>query len=221
MHGRRGMNMSHEKLKIENAILKTENAYYKRRLASLTGRNNEPVKEFLRRTNAERNSGYVGYLKNAINMSATADICSKIFFGLKRFLLASSVVRIAYLIIILIQSGATIAIAAVLALLLLPAAFLISMLGALIAVFSRKHCRKRLDDLSGTVYIVYDDVGGGYAEELKKKGTLMCVSGSIFKCGFLSASKPNDGKIYIHISFVFSLVKTLASRENIRIVEIF
>ena len=204
--------MSHEKLKIENAILKTENAYYKRRLTSLTGRNNEPVKEFLRRTNAERNSGYVGYLKNAINMSATADICSKIFFGLKRFLLASSVVRIAYLIIILIQSGATIA---------LPAAFLISMLGALIAVFSRKHCRKRFDDLSGTVYIVYDDVDGGYAEELKKKGTLMCVSGSIFKCGFLSASKPKDGKIYIHISFVFSLVKTLASRENIRIVEIF
>ena len=59
------MNVSYEKLKIENAILKTENAYYKRRLASLTGRNNEPVKEFLRRTNAERNSGYVGYLKNA------------------------------------------------------------------------------------------------------------------------------------------------------------
>ena len=205
--------MSHEKLKIENAILKTENAYYKRRLASLTGKNNEPVKEFLRRTNAERNSGYVGYLKNAINMSATADVCSKIFFALKRFLLASSVVRIAYLIIILIQSGATIAIAAVLALLLLPAAFLISMFGALIAVFSRNHCKRRFENLS--------DVAGGYAEELKKKGTLMCVSNSIFKCGFLSASKPKDGKTYIHISFVFSLVRFLVPRENIRIVEIF
>ena len=204
--------MSHEKLKIENAILKTENAYYKRRLASLTGKNNEPVKEFLRRTNAERNSGYVGYLKNAINMSATADVCSKIFFALKRFLLASSVVRIAYLIIILIQSGATIAIAAVLALLLLPAAFLISMFGALIAVFSRNHCKRRFENLSGTVYIVYEDVAGGYEEELKKKGTLMCVSNSIFKCGFLSASKPKDGKTYIHISFVFSLVRFLVPR---------
>lgn len=213
--------MSHEKLKIENAILKTENAYYKRRLASLTGKNNEPVKEFLRRTNAERNSGYVGYLKNAINMSATADVCSKIFFALKRFLLASSVVRIAYLIIILIQSGATIAIAAVLALLLLPAAFLISMFGALIAVFSRNHCKRRFENLSGTVYIVYEDVAGGYEEELKKKGTLMCVSNSIFKCGFLSASKPKDGKTYIHISFVFSLVRFLVPRENIRIIEIF
>ena len=213
--------MSHEKLKIENAILKTENAYYKRRLASFTGRNNEPVKEVLRRTNAERNSGYVGYLKNAINMSATADVCSKIFFALKRFLLASSVVRIAYLIIILIQSGATIAIAAVLALLLLPAAFLISMFGALIAVFSRNHCKRRFENLSGTVYIVYEDVAGGYEEELKKKGTLMCVSNSIFKCGFLSASKPKDGKTYIHISFVFSLVRFLVPRENIRIVEIF
>ena len=213
--------MSHEKLKIENAILKTENAYYKRRLASLTGKNNEPVKEFLRRTNAERNSGYVGYLKNAINMSATADVCSKIFFALKRFLLASSVVRIAYLIIILIQSGATIAIAAVLALLLLPAAFLISMFGALIAVFSRNHCKRRFENLSGTVYIVYEDVAGGYAEELKKKGTLMCVSNSIFKCGFLSASKPKDGKTDIHISFVFSLVRFLVPRENIRIIEIF
>ena len=213
--------MSHEKLKIENAILKTENAYYKRRLASFTGKNNEPVKEFLRRTNAERNSGYVGYLKNAINMSATADVCSKIFFALKRFLLASSVVRIAYLIIILIQSGATIAIAAVLALLLLPAAFLISMFGALIAVFSRNHCKRRFENLSGTVYIVYEDVAGGYEEELKKKGTLMCVSNSIFKCGFLSASKPKDGKTYIHISFVFSLVRFLVPRENIRIVEIF
>ena len=213
--------MSHEKLKIENAILKTENAYYKRRLASFTGRNNEPVKEFLRRTNAERNSGYVGYLKNAINMSATADVCSKIFFALKRFLLASSVVRIAHLIIILIQSGATIAIAAVLALLLLPAAFLISMFGALIAVFSRNHCKRRFENLSGTVYIVYEDVAGGYEEELKKKGTLMCVSNSIFKCGFLSASKPKDGKTYIHISFVFSLVRFLVPRENIRIVEIF
>ena len=213
--------MSHEKLKIENAILKTENAYYKRRLASLTGRNNEPVKEFLRRTNAERNSGYVGYLKNAINMSATADVCSKIFFALKRFLLASSVVRIAYLIIILIQSGATIAIAAVLALLLLPAACLMSLFGALIAVFSRNHCKRRFENLSGTVYIVYEDVAGGYAEELKKKGTLMCVSNSIFKCGFLSASKPKDGKTYIHISFVFSLVRFLVPRENIRIVEIF
>lgn len=213
--------MSHEKLKIENAILKTENAYYKRRLASFTGRNNEPVKEFLRRTNAERNSGYVGYLKNAINMSATADVCSKIFFALKRFLLASSVVRIAYLIIILIQSGATIAIAAVLALMLLPAAFLISMFGALIAVFSRNHCKRRFENLSGTVYIVYEDVAGGYEEELKKKGTLMCVSNSIFKCGFLSASKPKDGKTYIHISFVFSLVRFLVPRENIRIVEIF
>ena len=213
--------MSHEKLKIENAILKTENAYYKRRLASLTGKNNEPVKEFLRRTNAERNSGYVGYLKNAINMSATADVCSKIFFALKRFLLASSVVRIAYLIIILIQSGATIAIAAVLALLLLPAAFLISMFGALIAVFSRNHCKRRFENLSGTVYIVYEDVAGGYEEERKKKGTLMCVSNSIFKCGFLSASKPKDGKTYIHISFVFSLVRFLVPRENIRIVEIF
>ena len=213
--------MSHEKLKIENAILKTENAYYKRRLASLTGKNNEPVKEFLRRTNAERNSGYVGYLKNAINMSATADVCSKIFFALKRFLLASSVVRIAYLIIILIQSGATIAIAAVLALLLLPAAFLISMFGALIAVFSRNHCKRRFENLSGTVYIVYEDVAGGYEEELKKKGTLMCVSNSIFKCGFLSASKPKDGKTYIHISFVFSLVRFIVPRENIRIVEIF
>ena len=213
--------MSHEKLKIENAILKTENAYYKRRLASFTGRNNEPVKEFLRRTNAERNSGYVGYLKNAINMSATADVCSKIFFALKRFLLASSVVRIAYLIIILIQSGATIAIAAVLALMLLPAAFLISMFGALIAVFSRNHCKRRFENLSGTVYIVYEDVAGGYAEELKKKGTLMCVSNSIFKCGFLSASKPKDGKTYIHISFVFSLVRFLVPRENIRIIEIF
>ena len=213
--------MSHEKLKIENAILKTENAYYKRRLASFTGRNNEPVKEFLRRTNAERNSGYVGYLKNAINMSATADVCSKIFFALKRFLLASSVVRIAYLIIILIQSGATIAIAAVLALMLLPAAFLISMFGALIAVFSRNHCKRRFENLSGTVYIVYEDVAGGYAEELKKKGTLMCVSNSIFKCGCLSASKPKDGKTYIHISFVFSLVRFLVPRENIRIVEIF
>ena len=213
--------MSHEKLKIDNAILKTENAYYKRRLASFTGRNNEPVKEFLRRTNAERNSGYVGYLKNAINMSATADVCSKIFFALKRFLLASSVVRIAYLIIILIQSGATIAIAAVLALMLLPAAFLISMFGALIAVFSRNHCKRRFENLSGTVYIVYEDVAGGYEEELKKKGTLMCVSNSIFKCGFLSASKPKDGKTYIHISFVFSLVRFLVPRENIRIVEIF
>ena len=213
--------MSHEKLKIENAILKTENAYYKRRLASFTGRNNEPVKEFLRRTNAERNSGYVGYLKNAINMSATADVCSKIFFALKRFLLASSVVRIAYLIIILIQSGATIAIAAVLALLLLPAAFLISMFGALIAVFSRNHSKRRFENLSGTVYIVYEDVAGGYEEELKKKGTLMCVSNSIFKCGFLSASKPKDGKTYIHISFVFSLVRFLVPRENIRIIEIF
>ena len=181
--------MSHEKLKIENAILKTENAYYKR--------------------------------KNAINMSATADVCSKIFFALKRFLLASSVVRIAYLIIILIQSGATIAIAAVLALLLLPAAFLISMFGALIAVFSRNHCKRRFENLSGTVYIVYEDVVGGYEEELKKKGTLMCVSNSIFKCGFLSASKPKDGKTYIHISFVFSLVRFLVPRENIRIVEIF
>ena len=154
-------------------------------------------------------------------MSATADVCSKIFFALKRFLLASSVVRIAYLIIILIQSGATIAIAAVLALMLLPAAFLISMFGALIAVFSRKHCKRSFENLSGTVYIVYEDVAGGYAEELKKKGTLMCVSNSIFKCGFLSASKPKDGKTYIHISFVFSLVRFLVPRENIRIVEIF
>ena len=213
--------MSIEKLKLENRILKMENAYYKRRLASFTGGKSEPGKEFLRRTNADRNSGYAGYLKSALNMSAAADICSKIFFALKRFLLASSVVRIAYLVILLIQGGATIAIAVIAALLILPTAFALSLLGALNASFSRRHCRKRLESLTGTVYIVFDDVKGEYAEELKQKGTLMCVTESIFKCGFLSASKPKEGKCYLHISFAFSLVKSLKNNKNVRIIEIF
>ena len=193
--------MSIEKLKLENSILKMENAYYKRRLASFTGGKSEPGKEFLKRTNAERNSGYAGYLKSAINMSAAADVCSKIFFAL--------------------QGGATVAVAVIAALLILPTAFVLSLLGAIIASFSRRHCRKRFESLTGTVYIVFDDVKGGYAEELKQNGTLMCVTGSIFKCGFLSASKPKDRKCYLHISFAFSLVKSLKNNKNVRIIEIF
>ena len=208
--------MNIDELKRENLRLKAENKYYKKKIENLTGKKSVPKREFLKRTLAERHKSYSGYLKSTAGMSAAADIAFGVFYALRRFFLASTVVKVIRLFIMLLQSGATAAAAVIIAAVALPAAVLMSLAGV-----SRKSCERRLSGLTGTVYIVFGDAVGCYAEELSEKGTLLCVTSSIFRSGFLSASKPRGGKTYIHISFVFSLVRMLKKNENIKIIEIF
>ena len=213
--------MNIDELKRENLRLKAENKYYKKKIENLTGKKSVPKREFLKRTLAERHKSYSGYLKSTAGMSAAADIAFGVFYALRRFFLASTVVKVIRLFIMLLQSGATAAAAVIIAAVALPAAVLMSLAGAAVALVSRKSCERRLSGLTGTVYIVFGDAVGCYAEELSEKGTLLCVTSSIFRSGFLSASKPRGGKTYIHISFVFSLVRTLKKNESIKIIEIF
>lgn len=213
--------MNIEELKRENLRLKAENEYYKKKIESLTGKKSAPKREFLKRTLAERHKSYSGYLKSTAGMSAAADIAFGIFYALRRFFLASTVVKAVRLLVMLLQSGATAAAAVIIAAVVLPASVLMSFAGAAVALLSRKKSEKRFSELTGTVYIVFGDAVGRYADELSESGTLLCVTSSIFRSGFLSASKPKNGKTYIHISFVFSLVGTLGKNKDIKIIEIF
>ena len=95
--------MNIDELKRENLRLKAENKYYKKKIENLTGKKSVPKREFLKRTLAERHKSYSGYLKSTAGMSAAADIAFVVFYALRRFFLASTVVKVIRLFIMLLM----------------------------------------------------------------------------------------------------------------------
>lgn len=204
--------------------LRRENEYYKRRLSGrgAVRKSTFAVRKFSAGSEAAKDRSYVEYLKNRIGASAVVSLYSRIFFVIRKYLLASAVFKVLVFLIGLVQSSAALLLVCSALAVLLPAFTVFSLISALIALISRRSVTKKLlSGINGRVYIVFGVVRGRYRKELLGGGALLCVSASLAACGFSSAKRLPDGAYNIHISYIFSLMKKLSLKKDIEIIKIF
>lgn len=149
--------------------LRRENEYYKRRLSGrgAVRKSTFAVRKFSAGSEAAKDRSYVEYLKNRIGASAVVSLYSRIFFVIRKYLLASAVFKVLVFLIGLVQSSAALLLVCSALAVLLPAFTVFSLISALIALISRRSVTKKLlSGINGRVYIVFGVVRGRYRKEL-------------------------------------------------------
>lgn len=204
--------------------LRRENKYLRQRLFAMGGGRSLPsyARKFAGRLRASEKTSYAGYIGGKLSASGIITAYRRIYGAVRKFLFASSLLRVLTFIVALVNSSAALLLIFSALAVLLPAFAVLSLLGALTALLTRKKCEKRLlKTLSGRVYVVFGQARGKFRKELMERGTLLCVRESVSSCGFSSANIRPDGSVDIHISFIFSLMKKLEKDGRISIIKIF
>lgn len=207
-------------LKAENARLKRENEYLKHRLEKLSPKevSNMPQDKelFLSSCEVEKYNGYFGYLLGRFRLSLIYRIYDKLFFSLRKIILASKIWR--YLPIILSAFGVMIQFLLALGsvVLILPAAIAGSILLLIVSVFSYAEKKRKLLRLvqGKRMYLMFapkkprkNGVFYDSISEFSKDGPVFVITPSFSLCGFGAIKKIGENAYFMHVGFYYSFIK--------------
>lgn len=219
-------------LRAENARLKRENEYLNHRLEKLSPKEakNMPREKdlFLYSCEVENYKGYFGYLFGSFKLSLVYRIYDRIFFGLRKIILASKIWR--YLPVVLSILGVIFQFLLTFGsvILILPTAIVGSLvfLAASLVSYAKKK-RKLLSFLRGQkIYFMFaskkprkDGAFYDSVNKFSKDGTVFVVTPSFSLCGFGAVKKIGKNAYFIHVSFYYSFRKkaTEISKDTVKI----
>ena len=202
------------RIRRENARLRRENEYLKHRIERLSpkeAKNVPPERElFYKADDIDEHKSYFVYLVSRFRLSLIYRVYDKIFFTLRKVILASRIWKYAPivlgLIFALLQGVLTLGSAVV----LLPAVAASAVAFSALSAFSH-HQRKLLAEVRGRkVYFMYpaknprkDGIFYKTMQQFSRDGVVFAVTSSLRLCGFGAVKKASENVYFIHTSFYY------------------
>lgn len=221
------------RLKRENAELRRENEYLKHRIESISPKAVRGLTQerelFLSSADVDKYGGYFRYLMGRFKFSLVYRIYDRIFFALRKILLASRIWR--YLPMVLGALGVVLQVLLALgiAVVLLPVCGIaVLVLLAVSALELARHGRERLCELKGKrVYFLFpakrpkkDGFFCANMRELARDGIVFAVTPSVSLCGFGAVRRVCEGVYFIHTSFYYHFRKK-AEAQSAEVIKIY
>ncbi len=209
------------RLRRENARLRRENEYLNHRIEKLSpkeAKNISHEKEiFLSSGDVDKYKGYFSYLFGQFKISLVYRIYDKIFFALRKVLLASKIWRWLPIVLgvlgVILQS--LLALGSVV--ILLPVFFIATLLFLAVSVFEfARHKRELLKAIRGRkIYFLYPAKrprkDGFFYESMQafaRDGVVFAVTPSFALSGFGAVRKVGENVYFIHTSFYYHFRKS-------------
>jgi hypothetical protein len=202
------------RIRRENARLRRENEYLKHRIERLSpkeAKNVPPERElFYRADDIDEHKGYFAYLVSRFRLSLIYRVYDKIFFTLRKVILASRIWKytpvVLGIIFALFQGLLTLGSAVV----LLPTVAAGAVAFSALSAFPH-HRSKLLDQVRGRkIYFMYPAQdprkNGAFYETmhlLSRDGVVFAVTPSLRLCGFGAVRKSSENVYFIHTSFYY------------------
>ena len=221
------------RLKRENAKLKRENEYLNHRIEKLSPKEVKNIPHerelFLSSADVDKYKGYLRYLIGQFKFSLIYRIYDRIFFALRKVILASKIWR--YLPIALGVIGMILQFLLTLGsvVVLLPVIAIASLLWLGFSVFEFARHRRALKKIvSGNkIYFLYpikkpkkDGIFYETMREFARDGVVFAVTSSYTLCGAGAVRKVGDNAYFIHTSFYYSFVKE-AEKASADVVKVY
>ena len=221
-------------LKEENKRLRRENTYLSHRLERLSPGESKNISHerelFLKTYSVERANGYFRYLFGLFKLTFVYRIYERVFFALRKYILASRIWQSLLIIFALFGTSVQAILTFGSVFVLLPTTFCASVLFALLSACSYKKQREALlKKLSGKrIYFLYPvkkpRQNGAFYDSMRlfsKDGAVIAVTHSPSLCGWRAVKKVYGDVYFIHTSFYYTLVKAIIKNENNTVIKIF
>jgi len=204
------------RIKRENARLRRENEYLQHRIEKLSpkdAKNVPPERElFYELDDVDEYGGYFSYLFARFKLSLIYRIYDKVFFALRKIILASRIWRYAPIVLGVLAAvfQGVLAFGSLVVLLPLALAATVVFLVFSLAAFA-KHKRELLAEVRGRkIYFMYpakkprkDGIFYETMQQFSRDGVVFAVSSSFPLCGFGAVKKVSENVYFIHTSFYY------------------
>ena len=200
----------------ENARLRRENEYLNHRIESLSPReakNATPERElFYGKDNVDSHKSYLGYLASRFRLSSIYRIYDKVFFTLRKIILASKIWSYAPAVLGALAAFLQGALAFGSLLVLLPAALAASaiFLAVSLSAFAKQRQKLLKTACGKKIYFVYPAKiprkDGAFYETMRllaRGGIVFAVTPSLRLCGLGAVKKADENVYFIHTSFYY------------------
>ena len=211
-----------------------EKEYLSHRLARLSPRESaERSRErdlFLSSGRIERAHGYFRYIFGLFKLTPVYRIYDRIFFTLRKYILASKIWRNTLIILTLFGTSVQALLTFGSVLVLLPTAALCAGIFAAFSAHSYKKEKERLlCRLEGKrIYFLYPAAkpreGGAFLESMRlfsADGAVIAVTDSPSLCSWRGAKRLYGDVYFMHTSFYFTFMRALSERTDNEIIKIF
>ncbi len=222
------------RLKKENKKLLRENEYLSHRLSRLSpkesGERSHERELFLSSQRIERSHGYFRYIFGLFKLTPIYRIYDRIFFTLRKYILASKIWRNTLIILALFGTSVQALLTFGSVLVLLPTAALCAGIFAAFSAHSyKKQKEKLLSLLKGKkIYFLYPAAKprerGTFLESMRlfsADGAVIAVTDRPSLCAWRGAKMLYSDVYFMHTSFYFTFIKALLKRGENEIVKIF
>ena len=203
--------------------LRRENEYLRHREKSLSGKverqNNTPRASAAARR-ILRSGGYFGYLWLTVKSTTVYQVYDKVFFAARKYMLASSLFKIAIAVLSFLKTSAAFIIIVGILAVLAPAILIFGTLMFVISMFSYKKLDGMTAKLDTNVYAFAPEklspVMRATKAEVAERGQVINITTSFSKCAFSGAKMRGDGTLDVHVSYFFRMRKIL-DKKGIKI----
>lgn len=207
----------YDRIRRENARLRRENEYLNHRIEKLSpkeAKNVPPERElFYGLDNIDAYKSYLGYLTARFRLSLIYRVYDKVFFALRKIILASRIWRYAPIVLGVLAAVFQGVLAFGSLLVLLPVALLASVIFLVLSLSAfAKHRRELLGAVRGQkIYFLYpvkkprkDGIFYETMQSFSRDGVVFAVSPSFRLCGFGVVKKTGENVYFIHTSFYYT-----------------
>ena len=205
------------RIRRENARLRRENEYLQHRIEKLSPSEAKNVPRerglFYGLDDVDDYGGYFSYLAARFKLSLIYRVYDKIFFALRKVILASRIWKYAPIVLGVLAAVLQGVLAVGSLVVLLPAALAASavFLALSLASFAR-HKQKLMREVRGRkIYFMYpakkprkDGIFYETMQQFSRDGVVFAVSPSFTLCGFGAVKKVSENVYFIHTSFYYS-----------------
>lgn len=205
------------RLKRENARLRRENEYLNHRIEKLSpkeAKNISPEREmFYELDDVDEYNGYFGYLIARFRLSLVYRVYDRVFFAFRKIILASRIWKYAPIVLGALAAVLQAVLAFGSAVVLLPVAFIVSVVFFLLSIFAfAKHRRNLNKVVSGQkIYFMYpakkprkDGIFYETMQQFSRDGVVFAVTSSLTLCGIGAVKKVSENVYFIHTSFYYT-----------------
>jgi len=204
------------RLKRENARLRRENEYLEHRIEKLSPKEAKKLPRerelFYGLDDADEYGGYFSYLVGRFKLSLVYRVYDKIFFALRKVILASRIWKYAPIVLGVLAAVLQGVLAFGSALVLLPVSLIGTVIFFVLSLTAfAVHKRELLRTVRGRkIYFMYpakkprkDGIFYETMQEFAKDGVVFAVSPSFTLCGFGAVRKVSENVYFIHTSFYY------------------
>jgi len=196
--------------------LRRENEYLRHREKSLSGKAESGIGTPRASAVAGRilrSGGYLGYLWLTVKSTTVYKVYDKVFFAVRKYMLASSIFKIVIAVLSFLKTSAAFIIIFGILAVLAPAILIFGTLMFVISMFSYTKLDRATANISSNVYAfaphgrtpLMDDT----AAEVAAHGKVVNITTSFSKCAFSGAKRRADGTLDVHVSYFFRMKKIL------------